>query len=59
VVKGGERILQHLDSSVTADSDQHDLINMMYDWQRQVPPAIAIAASFILRSVNAMEELQG
>jgi hypothetical protein len=32
---------------------------MIYDWQRQVPPAMAIAASFILRSVNAIEELQG
>ena len=54
-MKDGERILQHSDGSVTEDSDQHDI----YDWQRQVPPAMAIAASFILRSVNAIEELQG
>jgi hypothetical protein len=55
VVKGGEKILQHSDGSVTEDSDQHDI----YDWQRQGPPAMAIAASFILRSINSIEELQG
>jgi hypothetical protein len=29
---------------------------MINDWHRQVPPAMAIAASFILRSLNAIEE---